>query len=587
MVFKKATRTIYSSVGSTRTLWQPNSSHYPLSGFGALLLASAGTIVSVIILLVSNGDDINSWKFQPTVYLSIASTVTNVTVVYALFEGLTIAWWHKALKDGTTIGDLHSVWACGNSVLAAIISGRNINVVAIASMFVALSPINGPLLQRASTFGNATITSQQPLDIAAKQLVPRGYTGIITGRGDQVNMLTSNFSATARAYYARSPISYESNCKGSCRTRVLGAGFHVNCSSYEAPYNVTGLSFDSPTVFGAWVDYDVHDNPVSFNLDVQTKPEAGCTGNLAVTNCTLTAGTVDYPIVIDGDAGTVSLDPGTTIWDDTVVGGTDALSSETHLTEVSTYGGIFLALSNQYTTDLQLQFSGAIGWEFIGAQSESSIAYARGVEQVPSCDVFFTDPLADFLQGTRELIFRTAIATANSSDLQSVVADTSRDHTVYRTSYLFLSLATLASALAIISVLLTFNGFWRIGRKVSMSPVETAKAFNAPILRDADSSAPAKVLLGQIGGKAVKYGLVNQPCGGIDSEPATSKDHGRISVRETTRGNTGGSNNLLRRFSGYENVAGDSDIELTSTRAYPATTVAHLELADPKRIVPL
>ncbi|KIW13119.1 hypothetical protein PV08_08306 [Exophiala spinifera] len=579
MALKGVTRTFYSAVGSTQTLWQPSSSYYPLSGFGALLLSSAGVIVSAIILLVSNGDDINSWRFQPTVYLSIASTVTNITVVYALFEGLTITWWHQALKDGTTIGDLHRIWAFGNSILAAVFSGRNINMVAIASMFVALCPINGPLLQRASTLGNATIPSQQPLNIPVKQLVPRGYTGIISGRGDQVSMLTSNFSTTARAYYARSPITYDTDCKGSCRTKVLGAGFHVSCSSSEYPYNVSGNLASSPTIFGAWVDFDVSDNPVSFNLNVQTKPEAGCTGNLAVTNCTLTAGTVDYPIAIDGDAGTVSLEPGTTIWDDTVVGDLDALSAETHQTAVSTYGGIFLALSNQYSTDLQLHFGGAIGWEFYGAQSESSVAYARGVGDYPSCDVHFTDPLPDFLQGSRELMFRTAIAAANSSDMQSVVADASGFHTVYQTSYLFLALATLASALAILSVLLTFNGFWRIGRKVSLSPIETGKAFNASMLREGDSSAPAKILLAQVGGKAVKYGLVKDP-EGIESVPAATKGH-----HENSHGNTS-SNNVLTTSSSFRDMP-SSDIELTNIGGYHTNTVAHLELADPKRVVPL
>ncbi len=120
MVLKKAASTFYSVIGSTRSLWQPASTHFPYSGFGALLLASAGVVVSVAILLASNGDDVRSWKFQPTVYISIASTVTNITVAYALFEGLNVAWWHKALKDGTVIGDLHRIWAFGNSVLAAI-----------------------------------------------------------------------------------------------------------------------------------------------------------------------------------------------------------------------------------------------------------------------------------------------------------------------------------------------------------------------------------------------------------------------------------------------------------------------------------
>ncbi|KAK5194271.1 hypothetical protein LTR96_010466 [Exophiala xenobiotica] len=562
MVLKKAASTFYSVIGSTRSLWQPASTHFPYSGFGALLLASAGVVVSVAILLASDGDDINAWKFQPTVYISIASTVTNITVAYALFEGLNVAWWHKALKDGTVIGNLHRIWAFGNSVLAAIFCGRHINMIAIASIFVALCPINGPLLQRASTISNATVTSQQGLDLQVNKLIPRGFTGIVTSRSDSVNMLTSNFSTTARAYYGRSPIKLDSACTGTCKANVLGAGFYVNCASYEVRYNVSGGSYDSPTVFGAWVEYAVFDNPTTFNLNVQIKPKAGCTGNLAITNCTLQGGSVKYPVVIDGSTSTVGLDPATTIWDDTVVGDLDALTSETHLGGTTTYGGLFLALANQYNTDLQFQIGGAIGWEFFGAQSESSIAYAHDVGGQPTCDVYFTDPLADFLQGARELIFRTAVATANGSDTQSVVAQASGSHTVYKTSHVFLAIATLVSALAILSVLLTFNGFWRLGRKVSMSPLETAKAFDAPIMKEADSSAPTKALLNQVGGKPVKYGLVNDSAG-FDREIA-----------------------LPHSDSGFNSISG-SDIEMSGRIGTGMPAGAHLELADPKRVTTL
>jgi hypothetical protein len=125
-----------------------------------------------------------------------------------------------------------------------------------------------------------------------------------------------------------------------------------------------------------------------------------------------------------------------------------------------------------------------------------------------------------------------------------------------------LAIATLVSALAILSVLLTFNGFWRLGRKVSMSPLETAKAFDAPIMKEADSSAPAKVLLNQVGGKPVKYGLVNDSVG-FDTEIP-----------------------LPYSESGFNNMFG-SDIEMSSRTGTGMPAGAHLELADPKRVTTL
>jgi hypothetical protein len=169
-----------------------------------------------------------------------------------------------------------------------------------------------------------------------------------------------------------------------------------------------------------------------------------------------------------------------------------------------------------------------------------------------SCDVYFTDPLADFLQGIRELIFRTAIATANSSNTQHVEAQASGNHSLpYRLP--FLALATVASLLAITSVLLTFHGFWGIGRNVSMSPIETAKAFNAPLLRNSDSNAPAKALLKEVGTRPVRYGIVSDTSRGEETTMLSDGTLCRDSPSTNNAPDPAHSPNVLRRYSTYRN----------------------------------
>jgi len=124
---KNPSRTAYAAVGPSRYHWQPGLKHLPYKGLGALLLGLVGVVVSVAILIASNGDDVRRWRFQPTVYLSIASTITNITVAYALLEGVTIAWWQKALKEGTNVGDLHRIWEFGHGFLSAVLSARHVS----------------------------------------------------------------------------------------------------------------------------------------------------------------------------------------------------------------------------------------------------------------------------------------------------------------------------------------------------------------------------------------------------------------------------------------------------------------------------
>lgn len=348
--FKHTAGSSYQALPANGHQWQPGFRRAPGWGVAGLTIALASTLVSIFILVFSDGKPINTWRFQPTVYLAIASTITNIALCFALFQGVAVTWWQKALKSGTTVADLHRIWDYGNNFHSAITSGRYINAVAIASILVALSPINGPLLQRASTIGPSTSNSTRVLGVEIVKLLPVGYSGIVSSRGDTVNALRTNFSLVARNYYNQVPIPADTACQGRCTAKVIGAGFHVYCSTYQAPYNVTPPNFDTPTVFGATVLFSSRSQPTTMNLTSQYKPEKGCLGHLQVQNCTLQAGTVEYPVVVDGPSKTVTLLG--TIWDDTIIGDADSLTGEDHLTTLTTYGGMWLALQNQWSSSL-------------------------------------------------------------------------------------------------------------------------------------------------------------------------------------------------------------------------------------------
>lgn len=268
-----------------------------------------------------------------------------------------------------------------------------------------------------------------------------------------------------------------------------------------------------------------------------------------------------------------------------MVGNPDYLSHESHLTGTTTYGGIYLSLANQFNTKLLFKFAGAVGFELAGTQSEASISYARNITGQVTCGLTFIDPLPNFLQSTRELMFRTAVSSANDSNVQVVQAQASGTHFTYRTEFLFLALGNLFSMLAFCAVLVVFDGFWDLGRVVSMSPIETAKAFNAPMLRHGDSNAPAGDLLKQVGSQPVKYGVVHD---------ANAEDELSISAETTSEcdsldadapGNT--SSPIITRRHSARLGHSANDLELAALGKGSATTSAHLELADPARVTGL
>ncbi|KAJ4137922.1 hypothetical protein NW765_016832 [Fusarium oxysporum] len=130
----------------------------------------------IIIVLKSNGDQIDNWPVSPGVYLAIASVVANIVLRYTFNKGVEISWWVAALReDGkTTVADLHHIWSFGTSLRSALLAGRGFNLVALAAVLLALAavllalvPANAPLAQRASRTVSRPIASNMNIPIVA------------------------------------------------------------------------------------------------------------------------------------------------------------------------------------------------------------------------------------------------------------------------------------------------------------------------------------------------------------------------------------------------------------------------------------
>jgi hypothetical protein len=528
MAHQRSINPAYRSV-EDREPWSPDwIARLPWLGFAALFGSILGIAASVGILVASNGRPITDWLIQPTVWLSVASTASNIMLHFALSEGVNVSWWRRAMRPRTQLGDLHRNWAFGNNLWAATTAGRYVNIIAVASILTAIAPINNPLLQRASrvAIGRIEVVSPVTLKVPIATDIPKGYTGYISGRQYAASLFTSNYTTTVQDYYNNTAIQLadKSGCQGNCKARVMGVGLSVNCSSYtwpfnlepstEQPYNVSNdpAVINGTNVFQSLFDWKVPSGNMSLNI--QYKDKSPCTGDLIVRNCTMQTALVSYPIVIDSN-NTISLDPSTTIFDDII---SHKINIDFDVAEFgpTTLGGYYLALKNKFNSEAHLRWVGAVGYELLTTGSTATqyavtnVTTGDGLDIGSSCALTFTDPTMDLIASARELMFRTAlgIAAGNSSLIQTVSGPQFTTPAVYESQYLYLGIAVILTGIAVFFVTLTFAGYSTLGRSVSMSPLETAKAFNAPLLESADSNADVETLMQVVGERSVRYGAV-------------------------------------------------------------------------------
>lgn len=88
------------------------------------------------------------------------------------------------------------------------------------------------------------------------------------------------------------------------------------------------------------------------------------------------------------------------------------------------------------------------------------------------------------------------------------------DQNVFQTNYWWFTAAAVLEVMCIACILPTYWGWRRLGRPVSFSPLELAKAFDAPLLENCSSNATGNDLANIAGSVPVRYGATGKSRGG-------------------------------------------------------------------------
>jgi hypothetical protein len=501
---------------------------------------------------------------QPASILSAIISGNGILLHMAFSEGMTIAWWLRATRDRATLGDLHDTWVTGSSALSAVQAGKRFNYIALATIVIATIPINGILLQGALNV-KAHFVSIGAVNVTlpfAKNFDP-GFSGSLKTDGT-IDVINATFAGEAYNYFSGDnkgyivlyskdtsdatvdfdTDSYATNCKDTCVFEAPGVGLYLSCEALNAPTFDLTVDTSQP----GWeqlpivkqglpiysVDFDWSaSNPNTIQYNLISKDTYGCSGDYYQLACTLDARYTTYNATLQlnnsGHAGdtTLSLDP---ISDYTYdVYGDYILANDELASRQTKFGFLAKTFSDYFSTNISVQYSNESGSpEYVLAQNgifanapwviygpnghentgETVNLTAHGAQ---GCEVWI-DWRRDSLENDRDVImaeirkfmfhlsYEYALLPYQPSVLPGQAFETQN---LYNITWWHWA-ASLGVTLLIVScVTPTFWGFWALSRIPTMSPLETARAFNAPVLADQRPEMATDEMLRAVHGRAL------------------------------------------------------------------------------------
>jgi hypothetical protein len=250
-----------------------------------------------------------------------------------------------------------------------------------------------------------------------------------------------------------------------------------------------------------------------------------CNGSFVSTTCNITEAVVEYSVEMSGQTVTLNnISPRLNVV---------ALPNDQ---APGTLAGLYFMGQSLFESNVTWQFAVQTSYTITNLDIFPSQYLVAGNASNPEfClgNLTWADPTNDILTAFNEIMFRTAIQaavnTTSTYNLQSPNGGANKtfssattvngtqilSRNVFLTRFTYLIAAAVVMTVAILAVVPTFYGWWQLGRAVSLNPIETAKAFDAPILGGSAALSNAEVytLVKNIEKRGIVYGEILQADG--------------------------------------------------------------------------
>ncbi|KAI1087196.1 hypothetical protein F5B19DRAFT_497602 [Rostrohypoxylon terebratum] len=502
--------------------WKPGFLRQaPLVAFLGLLGFAVCCVGLGTILYESDGKEVSTWPrasstVSVSVVLSLIIAIANLCLSVALGQGYAISWWLQALKGAEfrkLVFDLEV-----RSGLSAIL-GENMAIdkfVIATVVSLVVSILDGPLIQKASVITPKTYVypDQRVTAYISNASLPGNFSGY-GGMSLTTTLLTPLFSNVSRAYSNRDDIILPLDGCGTnstCDFTLSAPGFDVNCTESSVPYNFTHLGSADPnnnniTTFNVSFAFGGLTSEVgrynSINTTSWYKTDGACIGSITKRECVLSLATVRYSVSISNGITTLQnwqLGQNDTIeitkfppppkWGGSAGNGW-ILNKEGY---ESMLGGIHSVLRGLYesSVNLKLVSMGVVNFYLTTTGQASSNYLTSDVSTYSGCTMTWEDPTADIINTVYNLMFRSAIAYSNSNASavvpQQLPALETRVANAYQSHYKFLGITIGCMILQALAISYLLLGWHRLGRQVSLSALEIARALEAPLLQNGSSN---------------------------------------------------------------------------------------------------
>ena len=559
--------------------WRPSIWRIrPVLGLFALAVAILCMLVSLAILSASNGETVVNWYFPPTVYLAIATAVSNTALQCALALASPISWWYKALR-GSSIKELEIDYEAGQSFPRAFAKSMKYrqypSLFGIASLATALVLVDGPLLQRSSLVARATVQQNATLNISLAPELPPGFSAKLTRNGLS---FTPTAIAIGDAHVRNVPIKSTATCNGTCVTKVRGPGLALdNCQSQTWPISENMLR-DPLSTWGQPFEpsqLPTAQQPILISYVGPTvfcpsgrEPQwittgfaeyQNCEGQFTLRNCTFFPAVVEYDVEVK-DSTIDLISPSETPAVIAIANDSCVLDPDFYH-QYMAIGGLSMYMEPYLKSNASLGRWGAGNRRGSGNKRRVetinldtfdafSMKYFEVQPGDDTCTVVTHDPMNDIITSLNRLLFRAGILAASWPNItrliepglsvhQVVPSRLTREENVFKSDIRWFLGAVAIQITTIVLILPAYWGWWTIGVELTLSPFQMAKVFNAPVFKGINSAAGATGVVDEAGAKILKLGVVDADnlsrgaCDGNESHDIVS--HARLGLDEAHR----------------------------------------------------